>query len=171
MLFQLLQRVFGSRSQANNSAAYVDLDLTSDIATDFDSALTTVSAYEPPPGTPKWMHSKLRASIAQDELVIACPNEWEPMSVGIIQGEFGSGGVVLLDDFVSGEQLMCFAPWVPYSPQTLRELAALNPYERFNRVARNCSIDADKPRSGEDHLTLQDYEQRILARLSEVPQG
>jgi hypothetical protein len=113
-----------------------------------------------------WLKNNMKPSKVQGEVVIACPNEWSCMVIGRVQGEL-ENGILVIDDFVSGKVQIVFSPWVKFDISELKTLSALNPYERYNRVAKNSSVDMSKPKLGTDELTFGDYLYRISVRWPE----
>lgn len=93
-----------------------------------------------------------------DKFVIACPNEWDSMVVGRVVGFLPrSSGVLIVDDMVSGSQVIVFSPRVEYSEEALFALARMTPYERYNHISVNSTVGPDKPRTGQEPLTVEDY--------------
>lgn len=104
-------------------------------------------------------------------LVIACPNEWQPMVIGTIKGYEGRfGNIPFVTDWVSGEEVMCFAPLTVFSDEAFALLVLMNPYERFNHVAMYAEVELGKPKRGND-IPVEEYISKVgvgLAALLEM---
>lgn len=103
------------------------------------------------------------------KFIIACPNEWDSMVVGDVVGFLpNSLEIPIVNDRVRGEERIVFSPFVPFTLGALQELAKLNPYERYNRLAKHSSVDAEKPRSGEELMSPEQYLKLGLQLQSEL---
>ncbi len=70
--------------------------------------------------------------------VIGCSNEWENMVIGPVTGY--SADIEMVQDLVSGKELMMVCPMVGYSPRHLAVLSKMTPYERFDLLSKNHKI-------------------------------
>lgn len=114
-----------------------------------------------------WLKNNKKASQIQGQVVIACPNEWQNMVIGCVEGEL-TNGILIIRDFVTDSQLVVFSPWVKFSVEELKHLCSLNPYQRYNKVAKSSSVDMCKPKSGIDSMTFEDYMSCVLKQSPDI---
>lgn len=107
-----------------------------------------------------WLEDNIRPSSMNGKVIIACPNEWCSMHVGRVIGEIDCG-LLVIREFISKSTAVVCSPWVLYSSDELKALCVLNPYERYNKIAKHTTIDTSKPKSGIDEMTFEDYMQAI----------
>lgn len=110
----------------------------------------------------------------EGKIIIACPNEWDSMVIGLVTGTLPrSHDVLLVEDFIRGTCRVVFSPRVEYSPAALERLARLNPYERYNALVDPMfAVRPDKRKSGEESLRVDEYFARVergLATLQKDP--
>lgn len=96
------------------------------------------------------------------DMVIAVSNEWENMVVGKVKDFFvhGSGEPLpIIHDFVREEDFVSMGIIVHYSPEVLKALCKLTPYERYTILSRGrITISEDKEkRSNAELLTYEQY--------------
>lgn len=84
--------------------------------------------------------------------VIIVPNEWGNPVVGFGKEimEIGSSAVLVVENYLTGEDVVCGGVRMDYSRQKLEALLKLDPYERWAVLAVNTvgHENYDKPKSG-----------------------
>lgn len=80
--------------------------------------------------------------------IIACPNEWEDMVIGVIECYMNHNGdlssIPVVKDVLTGRTLIVFSPFVPYSRGMLGALLKLNPLQRYSVIIGRHAHSADQ---------------------------
>ena len=95
-------------------------------------------------------------------MVIAVSNEWENMIVGKVKDFFvhGSGEPLpIIHDLVSKQDFVSMGIIVHYSPEVLKALCKLTPYERYTVLSRGRIklVEDKEKRSNDELLTYKQY--------------
>lgn len=101
-------------------------------------------------------HQEIRRQELADQVgrpVIVVPNEWDNPVIGFGHSimEVGSSQVLVVEDYLTMEQVWCGGVRMDFSEQRLEVALTLDPYQLWAITAHNCGGHEDfhKPRSGQ----------------------
>lgn len=80
--------------------------------------------------------------------VISISNEWQDICVGEISemSQVGNSDsyVPIVRDVLTGEEMCCFGVVIPYTPEILRAVNKLNPFERYSLAISSRMYDVNQ---------------------------